>query len=445
MIRADGIQPGPLLVTQIRWLIGLRWLAGATVIVGGLADGWWLKWYPQPLRLVLLGVGILLYNAALWAACRRHPPLLPRRPLLWTQIVPDLVCLATLTLWTGGADSPLLGFFVFHMVFASLIMSRPMAYAVAVLAVGLMGSALAITGSWPQGPRQQLGMVGWGITLLLTIYLTNHIVRSLHRHRRRLMAQNRKVRALVSRLHRQQQAMVQHEKMVGLGQMAAGVAHEINNPLASIDGLLQLMQRNDKHVTPENVALLRQQGERIREIVQQLTRFAHPTEYTWDTVGLDDLIESALQVVRFDRRRRQVKIEHPRPRNDQECNVRVQPHAVQQALVNILMNALDATAGLAEPHIKVQTASNGHDYRINISDNGPGIPPENLPRLFEPFFTTKPVGQGTGLGLAISYSLLRNQGGRIEVASQVGQGTTFSLILPKVGQEGEKSGAKGEM
>ena len=431
MRRMEADSSSLLLLAQVRWLIRLRWLAGLAVIVGGLANAYELHWYVdfESGWKVTLGLGILLYNVLLWLLTWRWQHLLPRIVLVWMQIVPDLACLTTLTIWTRVADSPLLGFFVFHMVFASLLMSRPLAYGAAVVAVGMLVGGLWWAELWPSDPRQRLVIAGWGVTVLLTIYLTNHIMRSLHRHRHRLMVQNRRVRLLLNKLRQQQQVMVQHEKMVGLGQMAAGVAHEINNPLASMDGLMQLMQRNDKHITQPNIALLRQQVDRIQEIVQQLTRFAHPTEYTWQTTGLNELVELALQVVRFDRRQRQVPIE--RQFSAQESRVHVQPHAVQQALVNILLNALDATAAMPDPRITVSTACTPTELRLTISDNGPGIPPENLQRIFEPFFTTKPVGQGTGLGLAISYNLIRNQGGIIEVTSVPGQGTIFVIVLPQ--------------
>jgi C4-dicarboxylate-specific signal transduction histidine kinase len=132
-------------------------------------------------------------------------------------------------------------------------------------------------------------------------------------------------------------------------------------------------------------------------------------------------------MVRFDRRRKQINIRHePSPAG---CRVRVQPHAMQQVLVNVLLNAIDAVSQRVEPSIQIKPHCSEEVCRIDIIDNGTGIPPEDLERLFEPFFTTKPVGKGTGLGLAISYSLMRNQGGDIRVQSTPGQGTAVQLIL----------------
>jgi two-component system sensor histidine kinase HupT/HoxJ len=108
----------------------------------------------------------------------------------------------------------------------------------------------------------------------------------------------------------------------------------------------------------------------------------------------------------------------------------VQPHAVQQALVNILLNALDAVADVPEPRLAVGTSSNHDHCRIWVRDNGPGVDAKDQRRIFEPFVTTKPVGKGTGLGLAISHKLIRSQGGRIKVESDSGRGATFIIELP---------------
>ena len=350
------------------------------------------------------------------------------------QILLDLVCLTALAMWTGGVRSPVLGFYVFHMVFASLLLRRWMAFAGSAAAAILLAAGLVISDQWPQrDPSGQLGrplliLAGWTVTLLLTVYLANHITLSLRRHRRRLQRRNRHVRALVKRLRQQQQAMVQHEKVVALGHMAAGVAHEIANPLASIDSVLQLMARNPQRLNEANLDKISQPVDRIKQTIQQLSNYAHPTDYQWQTARIDDVVEQSLQMLRFDRRHRAIQIERHFDAGD--CAPRVQPHAMQQVLINLLRNAVDAVADVPEPRLVVSTRRGDGECRVSIRDNGPGIATDNLDQIFDPFFTTKPVGEGTGLGLAISESLLRNQGGRIEVASEPGQGATFNICLP---------------
>jgi two-component system NtrC family sensor kinase len=106
------------------------------------------------------------------------------------------------------------------------------------------------------------------------------------------------------------------------------------------------------------------------------------------------------------------------------------PHAIEQVMVNLVLNALDALDGSTGPRLEIRTRSDADACIIEIADNGRGIEPAHLDRIFEPFFTTKPVGQGTGLGLSISFSLIQKHGGEMTVQSTVGQGTTFTIRLP---------------
>lgn len=429
MSRTEAANLRLALHLPLRWLVNLRWLAGGAVIVGGLANALWLRWYPYPWALVGCGAVILAYNALLRrllrAPGRRRVGIVTQA---WIHILTDLLLLSLLVMCTGAAESPLLGFFVFHMVFASLLLSPRAAYACAAAAIVLMAATAALHEGTPPTRSDWLRLIGWAVTLLLTVYLTGYITARLRRHRQQLVARNRRVRGLVDRLRQQQMAMIQHEKAVTMGHMAAGVAHEIANPLASMDSLLQLMKRNEKHLTTEKVDTLRHQIDRIKITVRHMTDFAHPTEFQWRMVPINDLVDSGLELVRFDHRLRQVKLEkHYTPRN---CKVRVQAHAVQQVLVNVMLNAMDALADRPDARITVRTLCEGRGPTVQIADNGPGVGPAVRSELFEPFFTTKPVGKGTGLGLTICAQLMRRQGGDIELVDNDGGGATFRITLP---------------
>ncbi len=310
---------------QLRWFVRLRWGAGLAVLLGALVDallgdapGW------RPAALAGVGGVIGLYNIALWWPLRR-----PRRasgPLMvlaGAQIVLDLACLSLLVAWTGGTASPLLGFFVFHMVFASLLLPRPLAYAAAAIALALLSTALAIMGIWPSNSVERMTIVGWTLSLVGTVFVANHITRSLKQHRLRLLSRNRRIRQMSRQIRRHQKALIQHEKMAAMGQMAAGVAHEIANPLANLDSVLQLIRRQPDRASAQRLATLAEQTERIGQIIQQMTDFAHPTQMQWQELTLDQLVEPALRMVRFDRRHKQITIDHePSPAG---CRVRVQP------------------------------------------------------------------------------------------------------------------------
>jgi len=242
-------------------------------------------------------------------------------------------------------------------------------------------------------------------------------------------AAEQRLRDLNDELRRQQQAMVQSEKMAAMGQMAAGVAHEIANPVASMDSLLQLVKRSPEKLNGQTVDTLRAQLDRIRIIVRQMTDFAHPDAGGWARVSLNDVVAGALEMMRFDHRIRGVKVSCDL--SEEVGRIDAIPHALQQVLVNMVINALDALDGIPEPRLRLSTRAAGARRLIEIEDNGQGIPPADLHRIFEPFYTTKPVGKGTGLGLSISFSLIAQHGGRCDVRSEPGRGTTFTISLPE--------------
>jgi len=306
-----------------------------------------------------------------------------------------------------------------------------MAYAGAALTIGVTLCTLALSGQIPARGDDRLVLLGWAGTLLCTVFVASHIARSMRRQRRRLVRQTRELLTMQGALRRQQRSMAQHEKMVALGQMAAGVAHEIANPLASIDSLLQLMLRKPERLKPQSIETLREQTDRIARIVRELTTFARPAnaDTQLQSLPIKEVVTEALSMLAFDPRLKAIRLQQSFA--DDTGVIPMLPDAIQQVLVNLLRNALDATERTPEPTLSIRTARNDDGWiTIEIADNGPGITPKNLKRLFEPFFTTKPVGKGTGLGLSISYSLIARHGGSISAASKPGEGATFRIKLP---------------
>jgi two-component system NtrC family sensor kinase len=222
--------------------------------------------------------------------------------------------------------------------------------------------------------------------------------------------------------------MIRQEKVVALGQMAAGVAHEVMNPLANMDSLLQLAQRKPERMNADAIVKLREQIARINTIVQQMRSLVHPADGEPQRLPLNDVVAQAIDMVRIDARAKRVGIQTELASD--VGLVQIRPQALQQVVINLLLNALDALAEVPEPRLAVKTSRKDNWCVIDVADNGVGIKPEHLHRVFEPFFTTKPVGKGTGLGLSISYNLIQRIGGMIDVASQVGVGTTLTIHLP---------------
>jgi signal transduction histidine kinase len=420
---------------QLSWFITLRWVAAGATLLGAAVERR-ISWFGDiGTPLLIVGVVMLAYNAMLAFLLPRIRVRRLLLPLALWQILMDLVVLTALVVWTGGIHSPLVAFFVFHMVFASLLLSEALALTTAMTACVLIACGLALAHKFPAGRVDALSAIGLFFTFVLTVILTNRITRDLRSHRRRLVRQNRRIGAMTDQLRRQQEALVQHEKMSAMGQMAAGVTHEITNPLASIDSVLQLAQRHPDRVKPQTLQTLREQVQRINQIIRQMKTFAHPAEMAAQTLPLNAVVEQALDMLRFDPRMKNVEIQ--REYDPATGAIVLWPQAIEQVLVNLITNALDAMAESSARVLGVRTRRRDGWCVIEISDTGHGIDPQHMPRLFEPFFTTKPVGQGTGLGLSISYSLMQKQGGSISARSKPGRGSTFILRLPA--ESGEAS------
>ena len=266
---------------------------------------------------------------------------------------------------------------------------------------------------------------------------------------------------LIDRLEEAHNQLLQSEKMASIGQLAAGVAHEINNPVGYINSnlgalqtyvhdLLRLLAAYEEHETelrPESATRLGRikteidlaylRGDvsdllneslaglqRVKRIVQDLKDFSHVSETEMHWSNVTQGLESTLNVVWNELKYKAEVIRDYGDIPEIECI----PSQLNQVFMNLLVNAAQAISdhGL----ITLRTRREGDYIRIEISDTGSGIPPEIVNRIFDPFFTTKPVGTGTGLGLSITHGIIRKHGGRIEVESEQKKGTTFRLILP---------------
>jgi two-component system, NtrC family, sensor kinase len=225
-------------------------------------------------------------------------------------------------------------------------------------------------------------------------------------------------------------------KAAAIGEMSAGLAHEINNPLATIDALQtwirdlaggETVAGEDREELLASARKIGEQVVRCKRITQGLLHFARRVESQAEEVDLRVLIDELVAVegarARVENVRLSAELE-PLPR------IFASPSHLQQILVNLVNNAIDACAGRPEGAVIIRARPEGDGVRLEICDNGTGIAAEHLGRIFMPFFTTKDVGRGTGLGLAICYGLVQDLGGSIEVQSQLGQGTTFQVSLP---------------
>jgi two-component system NtrC family sensor kinase len=223
--------------------------------------------------------------------------------------------------------------------------------------------------------------------------------------------------------------LAQSEKLAAVGQLAAGVAHEINNPLTAIIANAQILHRElpPDHDLQESVDLIARAGARAAQVVRNLLDFARKEDYSLGLTNLNETLERSLELVQHELLARGVRLEfHPEP--SLPPILASQDH-LQSVWLNLLLNAIDALEK-SPSYIKITTGREGDEIQISIADNGKGIPPERLTRIFEPFYTTKAPGRGTGLGLSVSHRIVKQHGGHIRVESQLGVGSTFTVILP---------------
>jgi len=234
----------------------------------------------------------------------------------------------------------------------------------------------------------------------------------------------------VETLKTTQAQLIQSEKLSGIGEFIAGVAHELNNPLTSVMGFSELLQNaevNPNH--KRHLEIIHKSALRCQKIVQSLLSFARRSEPERKAVSLNSLVEAALEILQYQLRTSNVEVILKLDPNLPQAMV--DPNQIQQVFVNLINNARQAIeAYQPKGWIKVSTARHGETVRVVIQDNGPGIAEANLSKIFDPFFTTKDVGKGTGLGLSLCYGIIKDHGGTVTPRSRPGEGATFIIELP---------------
>jgi two-component system NtrC family sensor kinase len=226
--------------------------------------------------------------------------------------------------------------------------------------------------------------------------------------------------------------------MEALGQLVSGVAHELNNPLSAIIAFSQLIRR-DPSLPPElghDAELLMQEADRTRRIVQNLLDFARQRPPARQPTSVRALVDRTAELHAYGLGTANIRLELAIPEDTPPIDV--DPSQLQQVVLNLTMNAIQAIAGEGRPgRIEVSARTIEHDgvrhVEVRFTDDGPGVAPEARDRLFEPFYTTKPVGEGTGLGLSVSYGIVTSHGGRLWYEPAANGGSTFVIALPAAG------------
>jgi PAS domain S-box-containing protein len=225
-----------------------------------------------------------------------------------------------------------------------------------------------------------------------------------------------------------EQQLMHSQKMESIGTLAAGIAHEVGNPLASISSVVQVLLRTiADDEAKDRLGLVQSQVHRITKIIRDLVDFSRPSNYQVQPTDIVKNLADAVEIVKMGKKAKEVTfVTHVRTPIPLLSLV---PDQIAQVFINILLNAVDALEG-KKGTITTDFERDERVVRVRITDDGHGILSEHQSKIFEPFFTTKPVGQGTGLGLWVSYGIVKSFRGDIAVESTPGQGTSFCIILP---------------
>ena len=240
----------------------------------------------------------------------------------------------------------------------------------------------------------------------------------------------KKVEERTKELTEMQAHLIQSEKLASIGKLAAGIAHEINNPLGGIliysHLLLEDTDKNSPHY--ENLKKIVKETSRCKDIVKGLLEFARPKEPEMSLISINDIAENSLSIMERQALFQNIKIK--KTYTSDLPKIVADSAQLQQVFMNIIINAAEAMEGNGILALSTSLSRDGTCIEVKFSDTGHGIMEEDKKRLFEPFFTTKEVGKGTGLGLAISYSIIQKHHGTIEVKSELRKGSTFTVKLP---------------
>jgi two-component system, NtrC family, sensor kinase len=472
---------------RLIWAVRVRWLViGGFFVLAVLGRAFGLFASIQACLVAAL-LGSVLNSINHWCVrCWRAV-----LPVTAVALAADLLLITYVSMSTGGVRSPFVTMYVIQVLATAMLVDTAVAGATAVIGVSLFGAALAAE-AWGLYHGSSLGdpvtgpldgtlayRVVWSAfflyALTLLVFLGGYISerlraseRDLGEKHRRLTEANAQLAAAYERLKQTEAHLIQSEKMHALGQLVAGVAHELNNPISFVSAniehlrlyigrLKQLIDAYDATALPapdrerieqlkDTVALhdlladlpglladCEEGAQRTKRIVGELRTFSRSDEFDrWRPVDLHECIESTLALLGH-RLKEGIRV-HRRFGDIPE--VECLPGQINQVVMNLLANAIDAIGGKGNIWIttgrepSMQGASGNGCVTLSIRDDGVGMAPDIKARIFDPFFTTKEVGKGTGLGLSVSYSIVERHGGSLRAESALGVGSTFTVRLP---------------
>ena len=413
-----------------RWLVSLRWIACAMVFFVIWLASSILHVVPQPLPLYIVAAAMVAYNLAfLWNQSDAAAGEVNAEKNIFFQAVLDLAALTLLVYFSDLPRNPFLFFFLFHMIIASMYLRGWAPLILAAVVTCTVGGiifleylqwiprfAIHFPSDPPEPPPlDRMGLTGLFFAFSGALWITVYFTTSIRRY--------------VDRAHA---AIRQKEKMLGIGQLVAGIAHQIANPLDGVQNCLRRIGervKNDAHLT-EYVQMMTEALERIERTATRVQAFARPRGITLQSTDVRAAVEATLEMLGTTRVGN-VRIERELA---DVPPVQGDLYTLQEVLFNLCTNALAAMPQGGTLTLRCYTMGGRDEDQMDsvaadVSDTGVGIPRVDLEKIFEPFYTTRADRGGTGLGLGLCRMLIAEMGGRIEVRSVLGQGSTFTVVL----------------
>lgn len=427
------------LIKQIGWLVRLRWIAIGgvffTVTVANLAR----DMITHPIPLYIIAALMVLYNfePRMYRKAPEQQRYMSIKRQACIHIILDLLSLTALIHFSGGVENPFIFYFIFHLIIASIILSKRVSYVLAALNTLLLSSLIFLEyyeiiphyhlnnflpEEFWRDPFYIFGVLFvFTSTLFFSVYLATTITQTA-----REREADRK---------RMEQQLIFSEKMATIGELSAGIAHEINNPLDGLLNCILRIQRNPNNIaqTQEYLELMEEAIRRIEATIGKLLDFSRPHELSLSAINLNDVVNETIGLIEYGASEKGIQIE--KDFQNQISSIHGDKHLLEQVILNLSLNAITAMPDggklqygtgelildplLAQPSVYVQ-----------VIDTGIGISESVKDRIFDPFYTTQITEKGTGLGLSVSDRIVRQHQGIIEVESEEGNGSTFTVKLP---------------
>jgi signal transduction histidine kinase len=477
------------LLVRLRVFVAMRWLAILGVVIATLVASLVFKIGFPTMPVYVICFCVAIYNLVFFLQNRnlKNEPLgrVRRKAITYSNfhIILDLITITFLIHFTGGIENPFIFYFVFHAIAASISLPYRTTYALATLALALVLLVVGLEyAGWihhynlqgfadPDLYRKASYilpvMVAFSTVLYGATYLTTAISGQLKKRQREVVqlgnellekktaevAREKEIQETLSKAYQElsqslqqlkesQEQLIQAEKLTSLGQLAASIAHEVNNPLSGVLVYTQLLEKKmkgdslSKEVALEYLAKMEAELNRSTKLISNLLDFARQSPPAFQQIDINEVINRSFDLAANTAKMQQVEV--IKELEPSLPDITGDFDQLQQVFTNLILNAIQAMQGGGK--LNLRTSLDKDYLRIEVSDTGYGISPENMHKLFTPFFTTTPAVKGIGLGLAVSYGIIQRHHGRIEVQSKEREGTTFTVYLPLKIEEAKVSG-----